>query len=116
MKDLKNLIKLSSKVEIIIPSTFNVDQIIDNNKYVNSTLELFSKLFGGATASDCIGCWFSNDKNKIVKEKNVTVFSYCNQSDLEANIETIINHCEFLKNDMKQEAISLLVNNELYFI
>ena len=114
-KKLKNLIKLNSKVAIYVPSTIDVDKKTDNRDYINNTLTLLSRLFGGATSTKAVGCWQSKNAG-LVKENVEYCFSYCNQAKLEKAINEIINYCEKLKKDMKQENISLEVNNDLYFI
>ena len=83
-------------------------------KYVNNTLEFLSNIFGGATSYKAFGAWLTN--NKLVKENINIVLSYCNQKDLENNIYKIYEYCLNLKIELKQENISLEINNELYFI
>lgn len=114
-KELKNLFKLSGKVAIYIPSTVDVDKEIDNARYVDSALALLSGMFGGATSTPALGAWLTAS-GKLVKEKTTLVFAYCNTTDLELNIDRIISHCEGLKFELKQEAIALEINGELYFI
>ena len=112
---LQNLFKLSSKVTIIVPATININEEIDNTKQVDETATLLSKCFGGATATQTLGYWTSPTAG-LVKEKSTTVFAYCNESDLQNNIDKVIEHCEKLKADMQQDAIALEINGEMYFI
>ena len=114
-KKLKNLIKLSSNIKILIPSTVNINKDFDNKQYIDEALTLFSSLFGGATSFKALGAWESKELG-LVKEKVNAVESFCNEKQLNDNIENVIEFCENLKNELKQEAISLFVNNELYFI
>ncbi|MEH7304211.1 DUF3574 domain-containing protein [Neobacillus drentensis] len=72
---LKGQFYLKDIVKIYIPSTYNVDQPIDNTPYVNKSLEIFSKMFGGATAIDGTGAWLS-DNDQLVKEKLSIVYSF----------------------------------------
>lgn len=62
---LKGQYYLEDVVKIYIPSTYNVDQPIDNTPYVNKTLEKFSKMFGGATSIEGTGAWLSDDDQLI---------------------------------------------------
>ena len=114
-KKLKNLIELSSSVQIYIPSTIDVNKEIDPIKYVDETLSYLSTLFGGATSFKAMGCWQSENAG-LVKEKVIICKSFCNQSALENHIDSIISYCEKLKDTLSQEAISLEINNKLYFI
>jgi hypothetical protein len=43
---LQNMIKLSSKITVYIPSTIDIDKKIDNTQYVNNCASLLSKCFG----------------------------------------------------------------------
>lgn len=115
MKMLKNCIELSCSVKVYVPSTYNVNITIDKKFYLESTLKLMSELFGGATASQAIGCWLS-DSQGIIKEDVTTVLSYCKQEDLNKFMDQIYEHCLFLKHEMAQEAIALEVNNKLYLV
>lgn len=115
MKSLKNCIKLSCSVKIYIPSTINVNQEIDNEKYVNLALSFLSSKFGGATSSPALGAWVSS-KGDLVKESVTLAFSYATQEQLNASIEDIYAFCLDLKKNLSQEAIALEVNNELYLV
>lgn len=114
-KKLKNLVKLSSKVAVYVPSTFQASESMDNSECVKRTLEFLSERFGGATSTKAIGCWVSTDKG-LIREAVEVCYSYTNTAGLEANIDAVIEYCEMLKKEMSQEAISLEINNELYFI
>jgi hypothetical protein len=115
LKKLSNLIKLSSNVRLLVPSTFKIDQEIDNTAQVDKALTFFSNLFGGATSFKALGAWQSATAG-LVKENVVAVESFCDSQTLERSIEEVLIFCENLKRDMQQDAISLFVNNELYFI
>ena len=52
----------------------------------------------------------------LIKEKSTTVFVYCNQSDLEAGVDQVIDLCTQLKEELTQDAIALEINGEMYFI
>lgn len=112
---LQNLFKLSSKVTVIVPATINISEEIDNTRYVDKVASLMSECFGGATASQTLGYWQSPTMG-LVKEKSTTVFSYCSESDLQSNVEKVIELCESLKIEMSQDAIALEINGEMYFI
>ena len=44
------------------------------------------------------------------------VFAYCKDQDLEEKIDIIITELETLKTELKQEAIAMEINGEMYFI
>ncbi|MGG1573922.1 DUF3574 domain-containing protein [Fictibacillus sp. NRS-1165] len=72
---LKGQFHLDDVVKIYVPSTYDVDQPIDNTPYVNRSLETFSKMFGGATAIEGTGAWIG-DNDQLIKEKVTIVYSF----------------------------------------
>jgi hypothetical protein len=115
-KSLKNLFKLSHKVSLYVPTKDknNIDlpaELIQ--KMIDITASKFSEVNGGATSTEALGYWKSL-AGELIKEKVVVVFSYSN--NLEKSIEAAIETGEQLKEMANQDAISLEVNNELYFI
>lgn len=111
---LKGQFYLEDVVKIYVPSTYNVDQPIDNTPYVNKSLEEFSKMFGGATAIDGTGSWLSDD-DQLVTENVTIVYSFA--EDLDKNkINRVVAYAKSLKEEMKQSSVSLEVNGKMYFI
>ena len=112
---LKNMFKLSSKITVYIPSTKDIDKTIDNTEYVNACATLLSNCFGGATSCEALGYWTSPTKG-LIKERSTMVFAYCSDVDLQTKIENVIDFCEALKDELKQDAVALEINGEMYFI
>ena len=112
---LNNLFKLSSKITVYIPSTQNINKKIDNKKYVDEIASLLSNCFGGATSCQTLGYWISPSAG-LVKEKTTMVYAYCTDDDLQNHAEKVIDYCQNLKTVLKQDAISLEINGEMYFI
>lgn len=115
MQKFKNLIPLNHKITIYIPSTQGVSAEADNSKHIEATAKLFSNCFGGATSTQAVGYWMS-DTEGLVKEHPVLVYAYAQEEDFIKNIDLIIDYCFQLKEELQQEAISLEVDNKLYFI
>ena len=113
--NLENLFKLSSKITVYVPATININEQTDNTKHVDSMASLFSECFGGSTSSAALGYWTSPSAG-LVKEKTTIVFAYCTESDLQNNVEKVIDACQTLKDELKQDAIALEINGEMYFI
>lgn len=112
---LKNMFKLSSKITVYIPSTTDINIKIDNTKYVDECATLLSNYFGGATSCKTLGYWTSPTKG-LVKEHTTQVFAYCSDNDLQEHIENVIDFCESLKLELKQDSVALEINGEMYFI
>ncbi|WP_227551677.1 DUF3574 domain-containing protein [Metabacillus sediminilitoris] len=111
---LKGQFYLEDIVKIYVPSTYNIDQPIDNTPYVNKSLEEFSRMFGGATAINGTGSWLSDD-NKLIKEKVTIVYSYAEDLD-KTKINQVVDYAKSLKEELKQSSVSLEVNGKMYFI
>jgi hypothetical protein len=115
MCKLKNFIPLNHCVEIYVPSTINVDVPCDNKKFVEQVAEKLTELFGGATATDGLGYWKS--QNGLVTEKSTKVFSFVNNEQFnDKNLDKVVRIAEKVKKDMQQEAVTLVVDNVCYFV
>lgn len=112
---LQHMFKLSSKVTVYIPSTTDINKQIDNSQYVNSCASLLSECFGGATSTPALGYWLSPAVG-LVKENTTVVFAYASESDLQNNLDKVVDYCENLKTELSQDAIALEINGEMYFI
>lgn len=112
---LKNCFKLSSKIEFYVPATDKNNTEIDNTEYVNTVATSFSEFFGGATSTLARGYWVS-DINGLVKESTTIIFAYCNEKQLDENLDKVIDLAEIIKKELKQDAIAININGEMYFI
>lgn len=111
---LKAITSLSERVAVYVPSTFNVSESVQNEKYVSMVSEKLSALFGGCTALKSHGYWMSENVG-LVGEKVTVIYSYTNNLDNQ-KINSLLDICEWLKVEMSQEAISLEINSKLYFV
>lgn len=112
---LEKLFTLSHKVTVYVPATKNDENgahPIDNGKFVNQIAEILSNAFGGATSTDAIGYWVS-DKRGLERENTRLVFAYAESLE---KIDVVIDWCEWLKDELKQDNIALEIDNQMYFI
>lgn len=117
MKTFDNLFHLSSSVEIIVPSTTNVD-VVDENMYANMVQKVslaLSELFGGATAINAIGSYKANN-GSLVTEKVTVVQAFTTTEKLESCADSVLSLCQDLCRSMTQESIALKINGVLYFV
>ena len=110
----KAMFTLSNKVTVYIPATVNINENIDNTKYVEKAATLLSNLFGGATATEAIGFWVSPTAG-LVKEKTTMVFAYADQEALRAGIDQVINFALDLKKELSQDSVAVEINGEMNF-
>jgi hypothetical protein len=112
---LKNCIKLSSKVTVYVPATNNVNEPIDNAKYVDEAAALLSQCFGGATSTPALGYWLSPSKG-LTKEATTIVFAYAREEDLTEHIDDVVTYCDRLKQRLSQDSVAVEVNGNMYFV
>ena len=112
---LQNLFELSSKITIYVPSTMNINEAIDNSKYVDECATLLSDCFGGATSTNTLGYWTSPTEG-LVKEKTTMVFAYCTTEQAEKHLDKVYEFCLKMKNELAQDAIAMEYNNKMYFV
>ena len=112
---LADRVKRTNQVRVYIPTTMDVDRQIDTSLYVQRTLALLGNLFGGATSDDAKGVWKS-DTEGLVGETVYIVTSYVTQADLDRHLAAIVDFVEGLKQELKQEAMALEVNEKLMLI
>jgi len=117
MKTTTNLINynMDNKVSVYVPSTVNVNKRIDNKKQVMAIIKQMSLLFGGATSYECVGGWVADNGDIVTEQVNI-VYSFCDKKSLNNNLANVINICQQIKKDMKQEAVTLEVNGKATFI
>lgn len=115
MKTLKFKFDLDSKVSIYVPSTQNVSDACDNSEQVRRVITELAQMFGGATASEAVGGWVCANGETIL-ERVTIVYSFCNSAQLQEHFEDVYNICERIKNEMKQEAVTLEINGQVKFV
>ena len=106
---------MENKVSIYVPSTVNVNKRIDNKKQVMAIIKQMSLLFGGATSYECVGGWVADNGDIVTEQVNI-VYSFCDKKSLNNNLANVINICQQIKKEMKQEAVTLEINGKAAFI
>ena len=108
-------VRLDRKIVIYVPATAGPADACDNSAQVDSAARLLSELFGGATIQPGAGCWMS-DSAGLVKEATTLVYAFTDAAGMDAGRERVVDFCEALKRDMKQEAVSLEIDGVLYLL
>ena len=112
---LKNMFKLSSKITVYIPSTMDINTSCDTSKYIDNCAKLLSECFGGATSCQALGYWTSPSAG-LVKEQSTMIFAYCSDVDLQQKLDDVLTFCLQMKSELKQDAIAVEINGEMYFV
>ena len=109
------LLEGENSISIIIPSTLDADVEIDNSEYVTKYLSILNKEYEKITVSNSVGSWYSDDLNKVIIEKN-TIITINSKNLSTEDIISMLNLAILIREDMKQEAVSVLVNDSLCIV
>jgi CRP-like cAMP-binding protein len=114
-REVYRRLSLNHSIGIFIPSTIDVDQAIDNTEQVQSALSFLGNVFGGATRSEVEGCWRSEESGLVVEQVTI-VRTFITKRALERHLDEVIVFATQLKQEMKQEAVALDVDNQLILV
>lgn len=107
--------RLSHKFSIYVPSTVDVNTKTDSAEHVRKTLEFLSGLFGGATATKSSGAWVSESAGLVVEDVTIC-YAYCNMLQRIKHASTVKAFAKMLRDEMRQEAVSVEIDNGLLFV
>lgn len=113
MKNFK--FDLNAKVAIYVPSTTDVNVPTDNKEFVNEVMTKFSEWFGGCTSTPAVGGWVSNSGSLVV-EKVTIVYAFCTPESFGEHFEEVVQLATTIRDEMKQEAVTLEYNGQIKFI
>lgn len=115
MKTLKNYIKFSNSVKVIIPSQQKTGAEIQNLETLKMEVQNeLTNLFGGATLSNAVGTY--RLETGVIQREGVSICESYADNLTEQKTSAVIEICEALKVKANQESIALNINGELYFI
>ena len=108
---------MRERVAVYVPST--LDAINDGGATAAAMVErvaaALSDMFGGATITEGRGAWMSAEHGLIIEHVNI-IYSYCNNEQLEQNAADIHAMAVQIRDEMRQEAVSVEINDELFFV
>ena len=106
-------LNMKNTVGILVPTTIEVNTTIDNKKYVEdveNTIKDFGKTIN---KFDSKGSWYSDTEGVVVEENTIVTFeSNGNPFDM----QLLKYLAKKLKYDMKQEAITIILNDGIAII
>lgn len=100
---------------IYIPSTMDVKNSVDNSAAVSGCLSFLSSQFGGATALDASGAWLSSSAG-LVLEKVTICYAFTNLAGYLRGRRAVLDYAKTVRDEMKQEAVSVEIDGRLYFV
>lgn len=112
---LAALVKFSHRVTVYVPGTDGVNTAADTTAWVEKTARALSTMFGGATSTAARGYWIANS-GETVREDTTMVFAYAKEADLQEHADSLMDFITEMKQELRQEAVALEINGEMYFI
>jgi len=93
---------------------------VDQPRWVNGALEMFGRVFGGATAyPKAQGIWRDDERSgALVKDEPVVVHCYTTPADIEdaRNLAELGDFCRRMGRDARQGEVGLVVGDEYFAI
>ena len=104
-------------IRILVPTTINVDQQINNKQFVDKYLSIVknSYNFKNIKTYNTTGSWYSEDLQKVVFD-NSTVIEISMKKIDEHIISYFLNLGLKIKSDMTQEGVSVFINKSLAIV
>lgn len=103
-------------VGVVIPNTRHRNIPADNSEYVKQSKCLFASQYGGYTAFNAEGGWILEDLGQLIEEPGVLVLALVTKAELNASQEILEGFALYLKQELDQEAVSIILNGNLKFI
>lgn len=106
-----------NKIAIYIPSTIDINTTIDNVPYVAETIRKLESRYdlNNIRFYNTKGTWYSDTLNEVIVEK-ITVVEVLLSKMNELDIRFFINIANWLKDELKQEGVSLEINDALAIV
>lgn len=93
---------------------------IGQDRWVDAALEMFGRVFGGATAyPKAKGIWRDDERSgALVKDEPVVVHCYTTPADIEdsRNLAELGSFCRMIGRDARQGEVGLVIGDEYFAI
>lgn len=103
------------QISIYIPTTLDVNHVVDTSIYVKRSMEILGRLFGGATSKIADGVWNSS-KVGLVSEKVYIITAYASAGSINLYLSEVIDFVKSVKVELSQEAMAIELDNKMFII
>ena len=106
-------LNMKNTVGILVPTTININTKINNKKYVEDVENTIKDFGKNISKFDSKGSWYSDTEGVVVEENTIVTFeSNGNPFDM----QLLKYLAKKLKYDMKQEAITIILNDGIAIV
>ena len=106
-------LNMKNTVGILVPTTININTKINNKKYVEEVENTIKDFGKNISKFDSKGSWYSDTEGVVVENNTIVTFeSNGNPFDM----QLLKYLAKKLKTDMKQEAITIILNDGIAII
>jgi hypothetical protein len=111
------IINKTNTLAIYIPDTININLKTNNKKYVRYSVDYIKKMYDTEVINSELseGSWYSEELKKVVYD-NITIISIKLNTITEKDINNFIALAKYIKFEMKQEGVSININNALAIV
>jgi len=106
-------------LSVFVPDTYTVNQAADKElikKVVSTVVQRIHKKYDFiAFPEKGLGSWWSEDKQEVVFD-NLQIVNVYLENVTESDIEFFIGLAKYIKKEMKQEAVSIAINDALALV
>ena len=100
---------------LMIPSTIDIDQKIDPRPYIDKYTSKLELIASNIVPQEARGSWYSEELQKVIIE-NSTILTFTSDYDPTSIMKYLELLANRVKEDMKQEAVSIMVNHGLVIV
>jgi hypothetical protein len=110
-------VKDINTISLFIPSTIEINNKADNSLYVETVINLLSEKYNinDITFYKTSGSWFNEEGQQIIIE-DITIINLRLKEINISDINIFIEMANFIKEEMKQEAVSININDCLAIV
>lgn len=113
--ELVDRVERVHQISVFIPTTINIDEVVDTSRYVERTMAFFGEKFGGATCNEANGVWNSSKGDLVAETVNIVV-SYTTEDSLNMYVDDVIEYVKVIKAELSQDAMAIEINKKLILI
>lgn len=107
----------NNQISIFIPSTTNINQKVDNKKYIEHSLNYLERFYDITRINhyNTKGSWYSEDKKQVIEE-DITIMTVNTAELTEVDISIFVELANWIKKEMAQEGVSISINTSLAIV